>query len=253
MNSRLAVAASLALAITGCHSTPAPTSTPNTAQPAVTPANAGSIHGVVHFDGKPPARIPIDMSMDPVCSMMGGKNLSEQFIVTNGNLANVYIYVKSGAPETSAPVGAAPVILDQKGCRYTPHVIAVQQGGRVEVRNSDATMHNINTAPTVAGNTAINVSQGPAPMAQPYTLQFPHAEAMVPVRCSMHPWMNAFVNVAPNAFFAVSDANGGFTIHGLPPGTYTLAAVHEKLGEQDLTVTVPANGTASADFRFASK
>ena len=76
---------------------------------------------------------------------------------------------------------------------------------------------------------------------------------MLSIRCNNHPWMNGFLNVAPNAYFAVTNADGSFTIAGLPPGTYTLAAVHEKLGEQDTQVTVPAHGTAKPGFSFSAR
>ena len=191
------------------------------------------------------------MSMDPACAMAPGENDAEQYIVANGKLANVYIYVKSGAPVSTAPAGTAPVVLDQKGCRYTPHVIALQQGGSVEFRNSDPTMHNIHTMPTVAGNETIDVSQGPR--GNPQVKQFTHAEVMMPVRCNNHPWMNAFINVSATPYFAVSDASGHFTIHGLPPGDYVLAAVHEKLGEQTIPLHIAPDSNAKADFTFATK
>jgi hypothetical protein len=76
---------------------------------------------------------------------------------------------------------------------------------------------------------------------------------MMPVRCNNHPWMQAFLNVAPNRFFAVTRDDGTFSIPGLPPGTYTLAAVHEKLGEQDTQITVSANGRVRQDFSFKMK
>jgi plastocyanin len=220
-----------------------------TAAPAPSP-DAGSVTGTIHFSGKPPARIAIDMSMDPACSMLAPANNAEQYIVANGKLANVYVYIKAGAPPSQAPANTAPVVLDQKGCRYTPHVIALQQGGSVEFRNSDPTMHNIHTTPA-AGNPSIDVSQGP--MGAPQTRQFTQPEIMLPVRCNNHPWMNAFINVSATPFFAVSGADGGFTISGLPPGNYTIAAVHEKLGEQILQISIPPKGTAKADFIFASK
>jgi hypothetical protein len=123
------------------------------------------------------------------------------------------------------------------------------QGGSVEFRNSDLTMHNIHTMPTVVGNESIDVSEGPK--GQPVTKQFAKPELMIPVRCNNHPWMNAFINVSQTPFFAVTDASGKFSITGLPAGEYTLGAVHEKLGEKDIQVTVPAKGTATADFSFA--
>jgi plastocyanin len=211
---------------------------------------AGAIIGVVHFQGKPPARVPIDMSMDPACSLTAGQNLSEQYVINDSKLANVFVYIKSGLPATSASSDARPVVLDQQGCRYTPHVIAVQQGGTVEFRNSDPTMHNIHTT-SVAGNPQVDVSQGPG--GTPQTRQFTTPELMMPIRCNNHPWMEAFLNVAPNRFFAVTRPDGTFSIPGLPPGTYTVAAVHEKLGERDMQVTVTAKSQSRADFTFATK
>lgn len=217
------------------------------------PATLGSVSGTVHFSGKAPERIRIDMSQDPVCSMMGGDNYAEQYIVHDGKLANVYVYVKSGPPAAmSAPAASvAPVVLDQIGCKYVPHVVAVMQGGSVEFRNSDGTMHNIHTMPTVAANKEIDVSQGPR--GAPQVRSFPQPEIMMPVRCNNHPWMNAFINVSPTPFFAVTDANGHFEIKGLPAGTYTLAVVHEKMGEQDITVTVAPQKTEKVNFTYSMK
>jgi hypothetical protein len=220
-----------ALLVTGCKHTasPAAASTEAPVAAPVNPATAGAITGVVHFTGKPPARVPIDMSMDPACAMSTTPNQTEQYVIDHGNLANVYVYVKAGIPSSSAPASAPPVVLDQKGCRYIPHVIAVQQGGRVQFRNSDPTM------------------------GQPQTETFKAAEIMLPVRCNNHPWMEAFINIAPNPYYAVTAADGSFTIPNLPPGTYTLAAIHEKLGEQDMQITVAPKATAQANFSFSIK
>ncbi len=228
---------------------------PATVQPAVPldPATLGAVIGTVHFSGKAPERIRIDMSQDPVCSMMGGDNFAEQYIVHDGKLANVYVYIKDGpAAAMSAPATTtAPVVLDQVGCRYVPHVIALMRGGSVEFRNSDGTMHNIHTMPTVAANKEIDVSQGPK--GAPQVREFPQPEVMMPVRCNNHPWMNAFINVSATPFFAVTDANGHFEIKGLPAGTYTLGVVHEKMGEHTTTVTVKPHATETANFTYSIK
>jgi len=216
----------------------------------IDPTTFGSIKGTVHFTGAAPARVKIDMSMDPACSLAKGDNLSEQYVVSGGKLANVYLYIKSGIAPIMQSASATPVVLDQKGCRYTPHVIALQQGGTVEFRNSDPTMHNVHVV-SPYGDGAIDLSE--SPMGQPQTRRFESSQLMLPVRCNNHPWMNAFINVAPTPYFAVSAADGSFTIPNLPPGTYTLAAVHEKLGEQDVQVTVPAKSTAKEDFTFTAK
>jgi plastocyanin len=224
------------------------------AEPAapVDKATAGSIEGMVRFKGKAPERLRIDMGQDPVCSITGGINLAEQYVVHNGGLANVYVYVKDGPVEAmNAPAAAnqQAVVLDQVGCKYVPHVVAVMKGGAVEFRNSDGTMHNIHTMPV--NNAAVDVSQGAK--GAPEQRIFNTPEVMMPVRCNNHPWMNAFINVSATPFFAVTDGTGRFDISGLPPGTYTLAAVHEKLGEQTMKLTVAAKAQTAAEFSFTAK
>jgi hypothetical protein len=111
-------------------------------------------------------------------------------------------------------------------------------------------MHNIHTI-SIAGNPQVDVSQGPG--GTPQTRQFTTPELMMPIRCNNHPWMEALLNVAPNPWFAVTREDGTFSITGLPAGTYTLAAVHEKLGEQDMKITVTEKSKSRADFTFVMK
>ena len=222
------------------------------AAPAPSIADAGTVSGIVSFSGKPPAKVRIDTTMDPACSMGSEEVFAEQYAVQNGKLGNVFLYVKSGpdAAMHAAATSTQPVVLDQRGCRYTPHVIAVMQGGVVEFHNSDPTMHNIHTMPTVVGNEVIDLSQGPR--GAPVSKQLHKPEIMMPVRCNNHPWMNAFINVSATPFFAVSDASGRFELRGLPPGDYVIGAVHEKLGEKTLQVTVAPHVAAKADFSFSA-
>jgi plastocyanin len=217
------------------------------------PATLGTVSGTIRFAGKAPERVKIDMSMDPVCSITGGDNFAEQYVVKDGKLANVYVYIKSGPPAamSASSSTSSAVVMDQVGCKYVPHVIAVMRGGSVEFRNSDGTMHNIHTLPTVEGSQPIDISQGPK--GPPEVKQFNQPEVMLPVRCNNHPWMNAFINVSGTPFFAVTGGDGHFSISGLPAGTYTLAAVHEKMGEQTMSVTVKPKETAKADFSFSAK
>ncbi len=216
-------------------------------------SDAGRIEGVIHFNGPAPAKVMLDTTMDPNCVRAGVAVPKEQVVVAGGRLANVYVYIKAGAPPAPVVANAAPVVLDQKDCRYIPHVIALQQGGTVEVRNSDPTMHTSLTVTSTSGggNARMDITQGP--MGNPVSHPFMQPETMVRVFCTNHGWMSAFINIAPNAYFAVSGEDGRFTIAGLPPGEYTLAAVHETLGEQDVKITVPPKGVLQADFTFSGK
>ncbi|SEF46341.1 Carboxypeptidase regulatory-like domain-containing protein [Bryocella elongata] len=249
-----------ALLALGCKNTPSPSGAASPAAgstsqaPVFTPSAAppssmGSVSGVVNFTGAVPQRVHIDMTMDPGCAF-GADNMSEPYVIDKGHVANVYVYVKSGAQETSASPGTVPVLLDQKDCKYTPHVIAIQQGASVSFHNSDSTMHNIHVVPTNPGNKTVDFSEAPQSPAQ--TATFNTEETMIAVRCNNHPWMNAFINVAPNPYFAVTGPDGSFTIHGLPPGHYTLAAVHEKMGEQDIDFSISGGTTTHTNFTFTA-
>ena len=218
----------------------------------IDPATAGAVEGSVHLAGKAPERIEIDMAQDPACNISSdSKNLTEGIVAAGSKLANVYVYVKDGLGNRVYLPSGSPVVLDQKGCRYTPHVLAAMAGQPVEFRNSDPTMHNVHMQPTVGGNQQFDISQPPNGGTTRHS--FARPELMIPVRCNNHPWMQAFLNVAPNPFFAVTDADGHFSIQGLPPGTYTLVADQEQLGQQQATVTVATHATATADFTFQAK
>ena len=208
---------------------------------------AGTITGAIHFAGKPPERIAIDMAQDPVCGAADA-NYTEQYVVHDGGLQNVFVYVKDGLGNKLYAPTRDPVVVAQKGCRFVPHVVGVQAGQPVKFTNGDPTMHNVHFTPQIGTNQTVDISQ--SPNGSPDMRTLPTPELMIPVRCNNHPWMEAFVNVVPNPFFAVSDADGHFTIKGLPPGTYTIVAVDEKLGQQTATVTVSSKQTVSQDFTF---
>ncbi|HET8636360.1 MAG TPA: carboxypeptidase regulatory-like domain-containing protein [Acidobacteriaceae bacterium] len=210
-------------------------------------ANSGTISGTVHFTGKAPKRIPIDMGQDPVCSL-SPTNLTEQYVVDGNGLENVFVAIKSGLGDKAYAPPSKPVVMDQKGCRYDPHVIGVMAGQPIEFTNSDNTMHNVHMIPTLSTNQSVDVSEAPNGPGETRTLSTP--ELMIPVRCNNHPWMEAFVNVVSNPFYAVSGEGGKFTIKGVPPGTYTIVTDHEKLGEKTATVTVQPHQTATVDVTY---
>ncbi len=215
-------------------------------------STAGAIEGTVHYAKTPPKPVEIDMNQDPACTL-GPTNYSEQYAVSNGGgFANVFVYVKDGLGNKVYAAPTQPVAIDQKGCRYIPHVVGVMVGQPVQFTNSDPTMHNIHMVPTVQGNPVVDISQPPSngQNGAQDERTFAKPELMIPVRCNNHPWMQAFINVVPNPFFAVSDVSGRYMIKGLPPGTYTVVADQEQMGQQTATVTVPAKGTATQDFTY---
>jgi plastocyanin len=164
-------------------------------------------------------------------------------------LQNVFVYVKDGLGDRTFVSPQTPVVLDQDGCVYSPHVFGVQVGQPVEIVNSDATAHNVHAVPKA--NREFNFLQQTQGKRDIRT--FDAAEVMVPFKCDVHNWMAAYAGVLPHPFFGVSGADGTFEIRGLPEGTYTIEAWHEQLGVQTQTVTVDGTSGATLDFSFASK
>jgi plastocyanin len=209
---------------------------------AAPPDGNASVSGTVKLDGTAPKPQKIDMSQDPACK---GVNTSETYVVNNGDLANVFVYVKDGLSGTfEAPKEA--VTLDQQGCRYHPHVLGVMVGQNIEVKNDDPTTHNIHPTPQV--NREWNLSQ-PA-SGPPVEKNFAREEIMLPVKCNIHPWMRMYISVVKSPFYAVTGPDGKYEIKGLPAGNYTIAFVQEKLGEKDEKVTVGAKDNKTVDETF---
>ena len=219
------------------------TAAPATAAP-IDPSTVATVSGTVKFDGTAPKPAKIDMSQDPACK---GTNQAETVEVSNGDLANVFVYVKEGLGNRTFDVPKDAVELNQEGCRYHPHVLGVMAGQNVEIKNDDKTTHNIHPTPK-AGNQEWNESQGPG--AAPIVKSFGREEIMLPVKCNQHPWMKMYINVVKSPFYAVTDKSGKYEIKGLPPGDYTLAFVHEKYGEQTQKVTLAPKDSKTVDTTF---
>jgi plastocyanin len=211
-----------------------------------------AISGKVKFTGVRPTNPRIDMSEEAACKAKytAAPPTAETVVVNaNGTLANVFVYVKAGLPAGATyPAPTTAVVLDQNGCRYHPHVLGVMVGQNLEILNSDPVLHNIKAK--AVKNRPFNVSQPSAGMKTMRTFAAP--EVMVALECNVHGWMNAFLGVLPHPFFAVTGTDGSFEIKGLPPGTYTIEAWHEKYGTQSATVTVAGAAPKTQDFTFAA-
>jgi plastocyanin len=205
----------------------------------------GAITGKVVFTGTPPELDPLNLTSDAACAASGDTR-PEVVVVNNGRLKNVFVYVKgAGVDDYRFPVGG-PVTLDQKDCRYVPHVLGVQVGQAVRITNSDQTAHNVH--PTPKRNDGFNISQahGDAPIERAFTTE----EVMIPVQCNQHNWMRANIGVLDHPFFAVTGDDGSFAIGNLPPGEYRLVFWHEVYGEQAVPVTVKAKSTVTQDAEY---
>jgi plastocyanin len=231
----------------------APATTAAPAAPGATkvdPSTAGDLKGTVTLTGTAPKNEPIRMNADPICvkqTQSQGAQTQETFVVSgDGKLANVFVYVKDGLGNYvyDPPSGGAK--LDQHGCRYMPHVFGVRVGQPIEIINSDPTLHNIHAMPKA--NPEFNNGQPIQGMKMNHT--FKAKEVMVPFKCDVHGWMNAYVGVLDHPYFGVSKEDGSFEIKGLPPGTYTIEAWHEKLGATTQSVTLGAKESKEVSFTF---
>jgi plastocyanin len=215
---------------------------------AAMPDQTGSVvAGTVKFLGTPPKGLRIDMSADPNCAKAHPAPVTTQDIEVTaaGEIENVVVYVADGLGEKTFPAPSQAVVLEQKGCTYRPHVVALQANQKLDVVNADTTTHNIHPMPL--NNREWNKTQPPG---MPVEESFAREEIAIPVKCNVHPWMKGYIAIFKHPYFAVTDKSGNFTLKDLPPGTYTIKAWHEKLGTRSQAVTVAAGQSGKVDFIF---
>ena len=217
-----------------------------------TAARAADIIGTITLKGTPPAEISIAPLMDNAdCAAMHKTTPTTHFYVVGpkGELADVVVSLK-GVTGKSTGASAPPVVLDQKGCLYEPQILAIQTGQKLVVKNSDNCIHNVHCTPTVAGNDEHNDAQMPGGADLTYT--FPKPEMFLKFKCDVHPWMFAWVSVIDSPYFCLSGPDGKFVIKNVPPGKYTVAAGHRKLGSQTQDVEVK-DSDMTVNFTFEVK
>ena len=259
LTASLAILAAFAVAACGggetpAADTPAATAPAPAAAPATDPASiadAATISGTINFAGDAPQGQVLQMAADPFCvtAHTGQDVLAQRVVVNdNGTVRYVFVYIKGGLEGQTFTVPSGAVELSQMGCMYTPHVIGVQADQTVTIVNNDDTLHNVNAQPAI--NQGFNYAQPVKGMSNDQTFSSP--EIMIPLKCDVHPWMQAYIGVVAHPYFAVTGEDGSFTIDRLPAGTYTIAAWHETMGEQEQSITVGANETAEVTFDFGS-
>jgi plastocyanin len=210
---------------------------------------AGSVSGTIQYDGAQPPKRTLKMDADPGClKKHSGDVYAEQIVLGSGGdtLANVLVHVKGGLAKKDYPTPGEPVVMDQNGCRYMPHVMGVMVNQTFKVLNSDGLLHNVHSLPEV--NSSFNRAMPANVKEAEYTFSKP--EAPFKIKCDVHPWMGAWVGVFDHPFFAVSDENGNYKIDGLPAGTYEIEAWHEFKRFPAQTQTVTVGGDETLDFTF---
>jgi|SRR5579863_1373846 len=215
--------------------------------PAATTTGGATVRGVVKFEGTVPKPKLISMAADPSCAQQHSVAVFSQDVMTDakGDLQNVIVFVSEGLGDRTFDPPSQPVVIEQKGCLYQPHVLAVRANQTLQVVNDDPTSHNIH--PTPANNREWNKAEPPGTSLQD---SFAREEIAIPVKCNVHPWMRGYIAVFKHPYFAVTGQDGSFDLSSLPPGTYTIKAWHEKFGTSTQTVTIGANETKEISFVF---
>ena len=207
---------------------------------------AADISGKVTLKGTPPKEIVVQL--DPLCGKLhsaDSKVTTRHFVVgQSGELADVFVYLKSeGLSNAPKPTGQT-AILDQKSCLYHPYILGLQTGQTLVVKNSDPVLHNVHPSPVVDGNKEQNKAQ--LPKGPDLKFIFEMEEVLLKFKCDIHPWMFAYVGVLSHPYYSVTDKSGAYTIKNVPPGKYTLIALHRKSGKPlSQAITLGENGLAA--------
>ena len=206
----------------------------------------GSIIGTITFEGKAPKMKPLRLDADPICVANNEIAPKKEWLILDENkgVKNVLVFVTEGLNIDYSPP-EEPVVIDQKGCIYSPHVLGIMAGQQLDILNNDGTLHNIHALPKV--NKEFNKAQPRSK--KKLSVKFEKPEAPFKVKCDVHPWMGAYIGVFDHPCFAVSGDDGTYIISDLKPGEYVIEAWHEKLGSQTANVTV-SDSAAHQDFTF---
>jgi plastocyanin len=230
------------LAVAQSADQPTSTSYMTNANPPAAGVVTGAAKGRVVFDGKKEDVKPLTIDPKAAEGCTHGDDTVDAvdrslLIDDKGGVANVVVTIDVADAKVEVP--ETPIHLDQKGCRFEPHVMIIPVGSTVEFLNSDGVSHNVHTYPTK--NDAMNKL---IPAGSKETQVLDKADR-IEIKCDIHPWMNSHLIVSDTPFVAVSGADGSFEIPDLPAGDYKVKIWHEKLGKADAEVTIAADGSSA--------
>jgi plastocyanin len=206
-----------------------------------------TLSGVVKLEGPQPVATRINMAADPTCLKMHPAPVVSEEVVTGTNqaLKNVIVYISNGLGNRTFDPPTEPVVFEQRGCTYNPHILGMRARQTLKVTNSDPTTHNIHPGPQ--NNREWNMSQPPG--SSPIEETFAREE-IIPVKCNVHPWMKGYIAVFKHPYFAITGKDGSFALRNIPPGDYTIQAWHEKYGVLSQKVNLAPDRSQEVQFIF---
>lgn len=209
---------------------------------------SAAVKGIVRFQGPPPQ--PRRIALNRECQQVHPAPMfSEAEIVNpNGTVRNVFVWVTKGLESWEFPLPSENVVVDQKGCRYVPHIVGVRVGQSLEFRNSDPFLHNVNNTSLLNPWKFRNRShpQGTPPIVE----KMSKTQVLSMIKCEVHPWMSVYAGIVDHPFFAVTGGEGTFELGKLPPGEYTIEAAHEKYGKKSVEVPLSREVVKQIEFTF---
>lgn len=233
----------LAAIVVGCGGDVEPPARTPTPLDATT---TGTIRGAVRFTGTPPASKALRLNAE-CAALHDGPVSAGDVRVTDGGVANAFVWIKEGLGDRVFAIPTDPVVLDQRGCIYTPRVAGAQVGQEIRFVNSDPFLHNVHGSPEAQRGWNFGMGiQGST-----RSIRLTAAEVPVSIRCDVHPWMQAWLGVVDHPYFAVTGADGTFTLANVPPGDYVVGAWHERFGTLSISIHLDARGTGEAVLTFA--
>ena len=208
---------------------------------------SGKIGGKVMLLGMPPklANLPVTKDLK-ICGTAKPEEALE--VDRGGGIKNVVLWLPEGPKPLARETTHQKLKLDQQACQFVPHVLAAEVGTTLDVINSDSVLHNVHA--TEKDAKAFNYAMPIKGHVVPTRLK---TVGQLNLKCDVHPWMRATVQVLPTSAFSVTGEDGSYLIDGVPPGRYKLHVWTERLGERDEQVDVKAGETTQHDIALTPR